>query len=133
VDSRIVAGGEDVDFVDERERDRLLATKTKTLTRKVRKLFPHVKWKLDAAWTGTFGESKDGLPYIGTHGRFPGALFALGYGGNGITFAAIASRIIPDLISGNKERRRKTIQLRPQVKVTTRGSQRRWRTESRLS
>ncbi len=102
VDSRIVAGGEDVDFVDERERDRLLAKKTKTLTRKVRKLLPHVKWKLAAAWTGTFGESKDGLPYIGAHRRFPGALFALGYGGNGITFAAIASRIIPALISGKK-------------------------------
>ena len=103
VDSRIVAGGEDVDFVDEVERDRLLATKAKTLTRKVRKLLPHVKWKLTAAWTGTFGESKDGLPYIGAHRRFPGALFALGYGGNGITFAAMASRIIPALISGKKD------------------------------
>ena len=28
--------------------------------------------------------------------------FALGYAGNGITFATIASAIIPDLISGTK-------------------------------
>jgi glycine/D-amino acid oxidase-like deaminating enzyme len=104
VDSRIVVGGEDVDFVDEKKRDRLLPSKTKTLERKIRKMFPHISWKLAAAWTGTFAESNDGLPYIGPHEDFPGAQFALGYGGNGITFSAIASLIIPDLISGTKNR-----------------------------
>jgi glycine/D-amino acid oxidase-like deaminating enzyme len=101
-DSRIVAGGEDVDFVDEEKRDRALAEKTRTLERKIRKMFPELSWRLAAAWTGTFGQSDDGLPYIGSHKRFPGAYFALGYGGNGITFAAIASSILPDLISGAK-------------------------------
>lgn len=99
-DRRIVAGGEDVDFVDEDKRDRLLGSKTKILERKIRKMFPHTSWTLGAAWTGTFAESSDGLPYIGPHKDFPGALFALGYGGNGITFAVIASLIIPDLILG---------------------------------
>jgi len=99
VDGRIVAGGEDVDFVDAAKRDKLLARKTRTLEKKVRKMFPHLKWKVATAWTGTFAESKDGLPYIGPHKDFPGALFALGYGGNGITFATIASAIVPDLIS----------------------------------
>jgi glycine/D-amino acid oxidase-like deaminating enzyme len=42
------------------------------------------------------------LPYIGPRNDFPGAQFALGYGGNGITFAAIASLIDPDLIAGEK-------------------------------
>jgi glycine/D-amino acid oxidase-like deaminating enzyme len=102
VDSRIIAGGEDVDFVNAEKRDRLLPSKTRTLVRKVRKMFPKLSWKLDTAWTGTFGESRDGLPYIGPHKDFPGAQFALGYGGNGITFAAIASGIIPDLISGTE-------------------------------
>jgi glycine/D-amino acid oxidase-like deaminating enzyme len=102
VDGRIVAGGEDVDFVDEAKRDELLASKTKTLEKKIRKMFPHFSWKLASAWTGTFAESQDGLPYIGPHKDFPGAQFALGYGGNGITFATIASAIIPDLISGTK-------------------------------
>ena len=93
-------GGEYVDFVDEKKRDRLLPSKTKALEKKIRKLMPGIKWKLSTAWTGTFAETKDGLPYIGKHPNFPGALFALGYGGNGITFAAIASMIIPDLIRG---------------------------------
>ena len=102
VDGRIVAGGEDVDFVDAEKRDELLARKTKTLEKKIRKMFPHISWELATAWTGTFAESKDGLPYIGPHKDFPGAQFALGYGGNGITFATMASAIIPDLISGTK-------------------------------
>ena len=65
-------------------------------------MFPRIAWKLGAAWTGTFAESDDGLPYIGPHKDFPGAQFALGYGGNGITFAAIATRIVPDLVLGIK-------------------------------
>jgi glycine/D-amino acid oxidase-like deaminating enzyme len=100
VDGRIIAGGEDVDFVNAEKRDRLLPGKTRTLERKIRTMFPQVSWKLEAAWTGTFGESQDSLPYIGPHKDFLGAQFALGYGGNGITFAAIASGIIPDLIAG---------------------------------
>jgi glycine/D-amino acid oxidase-like deaminating enzyme len=87
-----VAGGEDVDFVDAAKRDQLLARKTKTLEKKIRKMFPDLKWKVATAWTGTFAESRlYGLPYIGPHKAFPGVQFALGYGGNGITFATIAS------------------------------------------
>jgi glycine/D-amino acid oxidase-like deaminating enzyme len=67
-------------------------------------MFPHISWKLAAAWTGTFAESNDGLPYIGPYIDFPGVQFALGYGGNGITCSAILSLIIPDLISGVKNR-----------------------------
>jgi glycine/D-amino acid oxidase-like deaminating enzyme len=99
-DNRLVAGGEDVDFQDDIRRDKLLSAKAKTLERKLRRMFPRLEWKRIAAWTGTFGESEDGLPYIGHHRDFPGALFALGYGGNGITFSAIASRIVADLICG---------------------------------
>ena len=36
----------------------------------------------------------DSLPYIGPHRRYPRHLFALGYGGNGMTFAALAARIL---------------------------------------
>jgi len=42
LDSRIIVGGEDVDFVDEKKRDQLLASKTKTLERKIRRMFPHI-------------------------------------------------------------------------------------------
>ena len=53
-------------------------------------------------WAGTFGETKDGLAYIGAHPRLPHAYFALGYGGNGITYSLIAAEIIRDDILGRK-------------------------------
>jgi len=46
------------------------------------------------AWEGLFALTPDSLPYIGPHRRYPRHLFALGYGGNGMTFAALAAGIL---------------------------------------
>ena len=54
VDGRIVAGGEDVDFVDAAKRDQLLARKTKTLEKKIRKMFPHLKMESGHSLDGDF-------------------------------------------------------------------------------
>jgi hypothetical protein len=35
-----------------------------------------------------------GLPFIGPHRRYPRHLFALGYGGNGMTFGFLAARLL---------------------------------------
>ena len=51
-------------------------------------------------WAGTFGETKDGLAYIGATPEFPNAYFALGYGGNGIVYSLIAAEIIRDAFLG---------------------------------
>ncbi len=51
-------------------------------------------------WAGTFAQTQDGLPYIGEHPRWPGVWFALGYGGNGITFSVLAAKIITAAVSG---------------------------------
>ena len=53
------------------------------------------------AWEGLFATTPDGLPYIGAHRRYPRHLFALGYGGNGMTFGFLAAQIIARLIGGN--------------------------------
>jgi hypothetical protein len=37
-------------------------------------------------------DDADGLPYIGTHRRYPRHLCALGYGGNGMTFGFLAAQ-----------------------------------------
>ena len=37
------------------------------------------------------------FPYIGTVPQFPHGYFALGYGGNGITFSYIAAALLLDL------------------------------------
>jgi glycine/D-amino acid oxidase-like deaminating enzyme len=45
-------------------------------------------------WEGLFAKTPDSLPYIGRHRRYPRHLFALGYGGNGMTFASLAGRLL---------------------------------------
>lgn len=99
-DGRVIVGGEDESFVNAKLRDALIFQKTRTLVKKFGRLFPDLPLEVAYAWAGTFGETKDGLAYIGAHPRFPHAYFALGYGGNGITFSVIAAEIIRDHFLG---------------------------------
>lgn len=103
-DNRVLVGGRDEDFRDPNKRDKLMKKKTKQLTADVDKMFPHLKFKPEFAWTGTFGSTKDGLPYIGPYEKLPNSYFALGFGGNGITFSLIAAEIITDLILGKENK-----------------------------
>ncbi|PZR20733.1 MAG: FAD-binding oxidoreductase, partial [Flavobacterium psychrophilum] len=99
-DNRVLVGGRDENFSNPAKRDKLINSKTKQLAADVNKLFPHLKFKPEFSWTGTFGSTKDGLPYIGPYDTLPNSYFALGFGGNGITFSLIAAEIITDLILG---------------------------------
>jgi glycine/D-amino acid oxidase-like deaminating enzyme len=103
-DNRIIVGGEDVDFVNARQRDRFIHRKTAVLIRKFKTLFPEIKLEVAYAWAGTFGETKDGLAYIGRNKGLPHTYFALGYGGNGITYSLIAAEIIRDDFLGRRNR-----------------------------
>ena len=47
-----------------------------------------------SAWEGLFAMTSDSLPYIGPHRRYPRHWFALGYGGNGMTFGFLAARLL---------------------------------------
>lgn len=99
-DNRVIIGGEDEATIDPATRDAMMPDKTKTLVAKFRELFPQIPFTPAKTWAGTFAESDDSLPLIGTHPRFPSGYFALGYGGNGITFALIAARLIRDDLLG---------------------------------
>jgi len=103
-DNRIIVGGEDVDLVSPPRRDSLLPRKTARLSRKFKTLFPDIKLEVAYSWAGTFGETKDGLAYIGRNRGLPHAYFALGYGGNGITYSLIAAEIIRDDFLGYRNR-----------------------------
>ena len=46
------------------------------------------------AWEGLFALTSDSFPYIGPHRRYPHQWFALGYGGNGMTFGFLAARLL---------------------------------------
>jgi glycine/D-amino acid oxidase-like deaminating enzyme len=100
-DNRAMIGGEDVDTADPRNRDALIDQKARTLSEKFQALIPPLgPIEPEFRWAGTFAQTKDGLPYIGTTSQFPRGYFALGYGGNGITFSLIAAQIIRDLFTG---------------------------------
>jgi glycine/D-amino acid oxidase-like deaminating enzyme len=49
-----------------------------------------------------YGETEDGLPYIGPHQNFPRTYFALGYDGNGTTYSLLAAEIIRDALTGKQ-------------------------------
>ena len=101
-DGRAMIGGEDERFRNPVLRDRLIARKTRQLRRKFARLFPHIPLEVAFSWTGTFGETKDGLPYIGATPEWPHAWFALCHGGNGIVFGILAAEIIRDAILGRR-------------------------------
>jgi glycine/D-amino acid oxidase-like deaminating enzyme len=103
-DNRILVGGCDEDFKDPVKRDSLIEAKEKTLLKKTSRLFPSLKLIPDFTWAGTFGVTKDSLPYIGTHPDFPNTHFVLGFGGNGITFSVMGMNILSDAISGKQNR-----------------------------
>jgi glycine/D-amino acid oxidase-like deaminating enzyme len=99
-DGRVLMGGEDDAFDNELARDQRLPKKVARLTRRFGGLFPSHELEVAYSWAGTFGETEDGLPYIGENSEYPNTYFALGYGGNGITYSAIAAEIIRDLFHG---------------------------------
>jgi glycine/D-amino acid oxidase-like deaminating enzyme len=101
-DNRIIVGGRDENFYSPRRRDPLIPLKTRQLKADLRGLFPHLEFIPEFSWTGTFGTTPDGLPYIGSYRKLSNSYFALGFGGNGVTFSLVASEMIADLIEGKK-------------------------------
>ena len=99
-EGRIIIGGKDDPNHNPKKRDQKLFQKIKLLENNFKELFPHIPFKVDFSWAGFFCKTKDGLPYIGPIPERKNTYFALGFGGNGITYSQIASDIIADMICG---------------------------------
>jgi glycine/D-amino acid oxidase-like deaminating enzyme len=99
-DNRLLIGGEDENFKDTDKRDALVEKKEGDLVKKVKHLLPDINFVADFSWAGTFGVTKDSLPYIGPHPQFPNSYFLLAFGGNGITFSLMGMRILSDALVG---------------------------------
>jgi glycine/D-amino acid oxidase-like deaminating enzyme len=93
-DNRVLIGGGDDETLQPKSRDARIPAKSRSIIQRFQRLCPGISIEPAFAWAGAFGGTKDGLPYIGPHQCFPRGLFALGFGGNGITFAEIASRVV---------------------------------------
>ena len=103
-DKRIIVGGRDEPFMNAHTSNSLISLKSKQLKKDIEKLFPAMDYKPEFSWSGIFGSTKDGLPYIGSLPNKPHGYFALGFGGNGITFSLMAAQIITDIIMKGKSK-----------------------------
>jgi glycine/D-amino acid oxidase-like deaminating enzyme len=102
-DHRLLLGGGDRSLRSERERARALAESTRGVEDHFHARFPALAdVPLEYGWEGLFANTPDGLPYIGPHRRYGRQLFALGYGGNGMTMGFLAARLLLDWYRGDR-------------------------------
>ncbi len=105
-DGRLLIGGEDTNHRSAKgSRQRIARARVRLMTYLAR-IHPELRnERPEYAWEGLFAETPDGLPYVGSHSRYPKHLFALGYGGNGMTASFLAARLLLDLYQGRDKRR----------------------------
>jgi glycine/D-amino acid oxidase-like deaminating enzyme len=99
-DHRLLFGGRDRSHRTARRRDNTMARRTADLAGDLSRLYPSLAdVGPEYAWEGLFASTPDGLPYIGAHLRYPHHLFALGYGGNGMSFGFLAGQVLTRAIT----------------------------------
>jgi glycine/D-amino acid oxidase-like deaminating enzyme len=103
-DNRLLVGGRDEPFVNPDHRDMLIETKDRELMDLFRTTLPDMAMTPDYSWAGTFGITKDSMPYIGVHPDHYNSFFVLGYGGNGIIFSLMAMEMLSDTLAGKHNR-----------------------------
>jgi len=102
-EGRIIAGGEDIEFAEERTRDALIGTKAGTIAAKSGALLQGREIAVERAWAAMFGSSPDGLPAIGQAATMQNVWLAAGFGGNGIAFSALAAELLTSALTGNPD------------------------------
>ena len=100
-EGRIIAGGKDEELTDPERREIRVISQGQRLLEELEALFPEIKGvQLEYSWGAVFGSTRDGLPYIGPHPKFPHSYFIEGYGGNGTVYSMIAAELLTDTIAG---------------------------------
>lgn len=94
-DERLLVSGADGPAVKAGSREKTLVQRTGQLMYELSTLYPDLSGLLPShGWDARYGETVDGLPYIGPHRNFPRHLFAFGGGAHSVTEAYLASRIL---------------------------------------
>lgn len=102
-DGRAICGGEDEDFTDEDQRDALLGEKTDRIAAKLKALMPGLNVEPAFRWSGSFGITETGLPWIGALPNHPRVFSMMGYGGNGITYSRIGAELVTGALTGSAD------------------------------
>jgi glycine/D-amino acid oxidase-like deaminating enzyme len=104
-DHRIVVSGADQDETPARTRDTLLVQRTGQLMYELLMMYPVISGLQPAyGWYLPYGETADGLMYIGPHRNYPHHLFALGGGGHSVSGAFVAARILARAARGQMDK-----------------------------
>lgn len=101
-DDRAIIGGLDEEPEQPLQSERSREKRSKKLYTQFKALFPDMEAPIEYEWNATFGESLDGLPFIGEDPSWKKVYYCLGYGGNGAVYSMIGAMLLRDLILGNQ-------------------------------
>jgi glycine/D-amino acid oxidase-like deaminating enzyme len=94
-DDRLLVGGADQGAVPPRMREAVLVQRTGQLMYQLLTLYPAISGlRPDYGWEVPYGQTSDGVMYIGPHRNYPRHLFALGGGGDSVTGAFLSARLL---------------------------------------
>ncbi len=109
-DDRIIAGGRDKEGIELDSEKKIKAESMKILA-KIKSYYPALEAEPYKMWQSVFAESKDGLPFIGKRKNKRNQFYALGYGGNGTCYAAIAAILLRFYLRGEEHPYAYTVNL----------------------
>jgi glycine/D-amino acid oxidase-like deaminating enzyme len=104
-DDRVLVSGAAQDETPERKRPAVLVQRTGQLMYELLTMFPVISGLMpEYGWELVTGETADGLMYVGPHRNYPHHLFALGSGGDSVTGAFLAARILARAAQGTPDK-----------------------------
>ena len=101
---RLLIGGADQDETSAKAKPAVLVQRTGQLMYHLLMKYPMISGlRPEYGWDATYGDSSDGLMYVGAHRNYPHHLFALG-GSGSVTGAFVASRIVLDALRSTSDK-----------------------------
>jgi glycine/D-amino acid oxidase-like deaminating enzyme len=101
-DGRLLIAGADRDESPERQREALRVQRTGQLMYELLLMYPAISGlQPEYGWEMLYGDTADGLMYIGPHRNYPRHLFALGSSGDTLAGAFLAARVLARAARGN--------------------------------
>ena len=101
---RLLLGGADQDETAPRAKPAVLVQRTGQLMYELLLTYPVISGlRPEYGWEAGYGESADGLMYLGAHRNYPHHLFALG-GSGSVTGAFVAARVLLNAVRGTEDK-----------------------------
>jgi glycine/D-amino acid oxidase-like deaminating enzyme len=92
---RLLISGADQNATPAKKRDAVLVQRTGALMYEVLKRYPAISGlRPELGWEAPYGQTADGLMYIGAHRNYPHHVFAVGGSAASVTGSFVAGRIL---------------------------------------